>query len=497
MEPEKKKEKNTSLSDVLNTEICALIEYAKMTGKVDEIDTDAVIDLLKSLVHNEIDQKYGNDPDKLEEAKLINARYDSDEVWYDVEDYLAKTFYGDDNVDFDKKSSLYDRGGSVSSLVLNNKRITNQKSGQLGLLTGDRFNETMYFIPMNAEQINKEAQKNNCSFEQAINILGTHTPMYLCHYSLKQRRKDGVRFIYGSLAGLKRLCGSDGILKRLGINGSLESGVRKQYRVVLDADSASTFEKMVANPTSPLFDYITETARLNDKEESTTFSGNSDDPEDNKSAQNKKELSTDNQESLQDMYDNIDYTEYEQSLQDSIDKVSRAIYAYNTLAKSCRLPSIPFNAAGNDIDKVNAITKYIVELGKSLGVEIKVITGRINGRNAKEVHIAKMNAFIRERMYKALGGNLILTHNPDIQKKVYQFLRSLLAFSRTVTSKIQTLYSTITFDNQPTELNNEKMDEETKPLPVIEDKPVVNKPVDDDADDYDDIMMMMQGNSML
>ena len=333
--------------------------------------------------------------------------------------------------------------------------------------------------------------------EQAVNILGTHDPKYLCNYPLKQNRKDGTKYNYGAVAGLKLLTGSNGILHQIGANGSLEPYTLKQYRVVLDANSAAIFDKMVADPISPLFDYITETARLNNNEQSTTFSGNADDPEDNKAAQNKKELSTDNQEEFQDMYDHTDYTEYEQSLQHSIDKVKRAIYAYDSLAKTCRLPSAPFSVSGDDIDKVNAITKYIVDLCKKLGIEVKVITGRLSGRESREVHIAKLNPFIKKRMYKVLSRNISLTHNPDNQKKVKQFLQSLLSFSWTVVDKIKELYTSITFDDQPVVKDIENTSTETKPNPESDNNVAANQNSDEETEDYDDIMMMMQGNSML
>ena len=475
-----------SMHSVLNIELLALIEYARLTGaKVNENELKAA---LQSEVKILIDNTLGKDSDKEIVYQTAVERNDSDAVWSDVMRSIANALYdtGTDLTDDTKsnqKANIYKYVGSAYASVINNKRVKSVLQGELHEHTGLTPKDVVYFIPNVCIQ---KLVASGMSVTKAIAALGKNNDTAaLCSYKRKaEQNKDAVAhgkksqvdysFINGALGGLKALAGDDqnpGVLSLIGIQGTLmrSHGGPTAYTIKLDKENTDKLNELINHSDSVFYDNMTLTSRMNYGSGQQKQDGDDDGEEEKAKLKRQESNESKGQETLQNLSDQSSNIDAQNDLNGMLDYRIDFIYRYLGLAEGRDLPKPEFNAtkSADDIDKVNAISKFIVDFANKLDMDVNVIYGTVGGTQLRDVDVAKLSEFSSQKLYTLLKRKKDVLYSLKLQRFIDSMLSAFVTFGVNAQDMLKKVYGTIKFggdDTTPTDEPEEtaKPDAETQ-----------------------------------
>jgi hypothetical protein len=494
-----------SMQSVLNIELLALIEYARMTGaKVNENELKAA---LQSEVKILIDHKLGTDPDKEIVYQTAVARNDSDAVWSDVMRSIANALYDNgtdltDDTKSNQKANIYKYVGSAYASVVNNKRVTSVLQGELHEHTGLTPKDIVYFIPNVCIQ---KLTSAGMSVTKAIAALCKNNEnAALCSYKRKaEENKDAKHkgkksqvdysFINGSLGGLKALAGVDhnpGVLSLIGIQGTLmrSHGGPTTYTIKLDKANTDTLNELIDHSDSVFYDNMTLTSRMNYGSSQEKSEGDDDGDDEKAKLKRQESDETKGQKKIQDLSDHSSNIDAQDDLNGMLNYRIDVIYRYLEMANGYGLPTPEFKCtkSADDIDKVNAISKFIVDLANQMDMDVNVIYGTVGGTQLRDVDVAKLSEFSSQKLYTLFKHNKEVLYRLKLQKFIDLMLSAFVTFGVNAQDMLKKVYGTIKFggdDTKPTDEPNET----AKPEPE-------SQPTDDQEDNNDDWIKEQYGS---
>ena len=199
------KNRTVSDRDILNTELLALIEYARHTG-VNNINTKKISEENQTNLQTAIikwveclnDMGYDYDksgslvhPEDQEDVDAFNKKADQ------VGEGLAKLVYGA-CVNNDALGKLYGRLGSLKSIVANDKRLNDHTNEIHG--TTDEVSATArnFFIPSSIVHKYERFMRADGKNVNMSDVLGKAIAEGgLCNYDMGQENPNGCTYIDG------------------------------------------------------------------------------------------------------------------------------------------------------------------------------------------------------------------------------------------------------------------------------------------------------------
>ena len=244
-----------SMLDILNTELLALVEYARMYPT--KIDTDPnsnyyFADTVQRLAEIEVNAKLG-DVDSTDANK--KQKYDDAVAKLKDNTRAASLIYGATK-NQKALNSLYKVAGSLSSLIIGDKSMKTDTSAMYSGTNEITDTGVNFFVPK--AEVDRRLRRK-MRFADALNDVINGKTGYLCNYPMNQDNPDRCTYIGGAKQGLIELLGDGttrGVLPACGIEGELvqnhHASSMLKYEIKLDAENTEKFKEQLLAPYNSL-----------------------------------------------------------------------------------------------------------------------------------------------------------------------------------------------------------------------------------------------------
>ena len=402
---------------IMNTELVALLEYAKLNNI--EVNVDDLMAALQPLIHAEISAKYEKNADVKEsksdqgaeqnrklamqsdadKKKAMAARHNmnSPMVQRQVENMLAGYLMDNGSAE----SQLLKNGGSLLSLyTLAKQDKSDEVVNTLGV-TEEIKDKHAYFVPNVI--VNTYMHRNHIDdFAKAANEVQNKNAI-VCNFLLDQQTQSGDWYIGGGAEGLKVLLGEDempgkqrvaGILDVCGVEPKLRDLVvlhkgkgSTKYGIVLDQENGKKFQEEITNPRSLLrskYVTLTDMAQTITRSTDSQFGGSADGDENPAGDKGQADLVKGQQGWADNLTNNT--STVLRDIQQSITGVYNAVARYIAISSSdSRMPKISNvpHVETNEkdphqfiLDEFSAISESARDFCATLGVDLPMVHGK-------------------------------------------------------------------------------------------------------------------------